>query len=33
MRAGEDSDVAQGIDADNRTFEKAAARAKLARDA
>jgi len=33
MRAGEDGDVAGGIDADIRTFEQAAAGAKLTRDA
>jgi hypothetical protein len=33
MRAREDGDVARGIDTDIRTFEQAAACAKLARDA
>ena len=32
MRAGEDGNVARGIDADIGTFEQATARAKLARD-
>jgi hypothetical protein len=33
MRAGEDGNVAEGIDADRSALEQTAARAELARDA